>query len=433
MQRLALNFICKNEGHIVARMLESAKGITDLIVVNDTGSTDDTQQVIRNFGLKYNIPTYIYERSFDNFGNSRNYALKKLRDTVDELHWDPEEVWGFWADCDEVLLVGAAFRKELIDKDFYNVMGEFDHSPFSRGSFFRLSKDFFWNGPVHEAIMWRKDDPITLGSLPGIFIKSDKTGHSWKGDIEAKYIRYAKMLEGFSEQDEHYGRWIFYSAQNYYTAATHSSNEFSKVNCLKNALRYYEKRANLAPSSLNNIVEREEQAYAQQQIGTVLEELHYPWPKVQEALIKSHMLDPLRGEPIMQILQHYMATKEWSEGYKLSLFAVNEFHGKSPLGQRFIGIEPAIYNWQFLWAHYLMCFYARKNEEMLEAYRRIKTLINDHPEYFTEQDILLVRTHTRLVLSLNRGLQRLKDLVINAFNIFSSKGGQTPKAKGLII
>jgi glycosyltransferase involved in cell wall biosynthesis len=43
MGKLALNFICKDESHVIGKMLESAKSITDLIVATDTGSTDGTQ------------------------------------------------------------------------------------------------------------------------------------------------------------------------------------------------------------------------------------------------------------------------------------------------------------------------------------------------------------------------------------------------------
>ena len=50
MGKLALNFICKDESPVIEKMLDSAKGIVDLIVVNDTGSTDGTQQIIKNFG-----------------------------------------------------------------------------------------------------------------------------------------------------------------------------------------------------------------------------------------------------------------------------------------------------------------------------------------------------------------------------------------------
>ena len=67
MGKLALNFICKNESHVIEKMLNSAKTITDLIVAVDTGSTDGTQDIIRKFGEENNIPTYVYDRPFDNF------------------------------------------------------------------------------------------------------------------------------------------------------------------------------------------------------------------------------------------------------------------------------------------------------------------------------------------------------------------------------
>ena len=69
MSKLALNFICKNESHVIGKMLNSAKDIVDLIVVNDTGSTDGTQDIIKKFGEENDIPTYVFERQFDNFEN----------------------------------------------------------------------------------------------------------------------------------------------------------------------------------------------------------------------------------------------------------------------------------------------------------------------------------------------------------------------------
>mgnify|MGYP003347915063 CR=1 FL=1 len=48
--KLALNFICKNESQVIERMLNSNKPIVDLIVCNDTGSTDGTQDIIKKWG-----------------------------------------------------------------------------------------------------------------------------------------------------------------------------------------------------------------------------------------------------------------------------------------------------------------------------------------------------------------------------------------------
>jgi glycosyltransferase involved in cell wall biosynthesis len=111
MGKLALNFICKDESHVIEKMLNSAKGIVDLIVVNDTGSTDGTQQIIKNFGEKHNIPTYVFERPFDDFEKSRTWAMEKLKEVVKELEWDPSKVHGFWFDCDEQLVIDSNFAK----------------------------------------------------------------------------------------------------------------------------------------------------------------------------------------------------------------------------------------------------------------------------------------------------------------------------------
>ena len=116
--KLALNFICKQEAHVINRMLNSCKAITDLIIAVDTGSTDGTQELIRKFGEENNIPTYVFERPFDAFDKSRNHGFVKLREVIKELNWKPEEVFFYWFDCDEQLIVDLVekFNSVLMDK-----------------------------------------------------------------------------------------------------------------------------------------------------------------------------------------------------------------------------------------------------------------------------------------------------------------------------
>ena len=337
MPQLALNFICKDESHVVGRLLESVKSITDLIVVNDTGSTDGTQEIIRRFGAENDIPTYVFERPFDDFGHSRHYALQKLKEVVQELHWNPEDVWGYWADCDERLIIDPAFTKAALDKDMYNVAGEIDRSPFARGSLFRLSRDFYWYGPVHEALMW-KDPFITSARLPGLYIVSEKVGYSWKGDLAAKYLRYAEMLEDFISSEDRGGRWVFYTAQSYFTAADFCTDETDSLPLYSRALKYYEERVSIYRGGSPNRVELEERYFAQFQVGVILNKCGESWPFVQEALLRAYGLDPLRAEAFLMIIQHYENEKDWTLAYFFSRFSVDTFHGKSPLGQRFIGV-----------------------------------------------------------------------------------------------
>ena len=186
MGKLALNFICKDESHVIGKMLESCKTITDLIVVNDTGSTDGTQDIIRKFGEENNIPTYVFERPFDDFEKSRNHSMQKLRDVVQELGWDANKVHGFWIDCDETLIVDPKFDKNQFTNDLYMINTYIGPMKYTRNTFFRVSLPFRWYGPVHEFIVCDKKD-ITSGLATGVHVDVKMEGNSWKGNIAAKY------------------------------------------------------------------------------------------------------------------------------------------------------------------------------------------------------------------------------------------------------
>ena len=47
--KLALNMIVKNEGKIIERLLTSVLPIVDTYCICDTGSTDNTKEIIKNF------------------------------------------------------------------------------------------------------------------------------------------------------------------------------------------------------------------------------------------------------------------------------------------------------------------------------------------------------------------------------------------------
>ena len=58
--------------------------------------------------------------------------------------------------------------------------------------------------------------------------------------------------------------------------------------------------------------------------------------------------------------------------------------------------------------HYLVCFHSGRKAEMADTYRKITDLIKNHPDYFTPDDLLLVKTHTPFVLSINSRVQAWK-------------------------
>ena len=75
--KICLNMIVKNESKIIKRCLESVLPFIDTWCIVDTGSTDGTQDIIKEF-LK-DIPGILHEKPWINFGHNRNEALELAR------------------------------------------------------------------------------------------------------------------------------------------------------------------------------------------------------------------------------------------------------------------------------------------------------------------------------------------------------------------
>ena len=97
MPKIAVYSIAKNEAKHVARWAESAKD-ADVLLVLDTGSTDDTVEIAKSVGIDVHKKTY---KTFK-FDQARNDALKLIPEDVD---------YCFSLDMDEIL--HENWREEL--------------------------------------------------------------------------------------------------------------------------------------------------------------------------------------------------------------------------------------------------------------------------------------------------------------------------------
>ena len=380
MGKLALNFICKDESPVIENMLESAKGIVDLIVVNDTGSTDGTQQIIKNFGEKYGIPTYVFERPFDDFENSRNHAMQKLRDVVKELNWNADQVHGFWFDCDETLVIDSKFNKAQFTKDLYMINTYIGQMKYTRNTFFKVSKPFRWYGPVHEFIVCDEQN-ITSGLAENIHVDVKMTGNSWLGDIAEKYASHSYKLEAYINKNRQDPRWIFYTAQSWHDAASIKDNKEENEERLRRSLKYYRERVSRTDGYAEEIY------YAQYRIGTIMRIIEEPWHLTHMELLKAYQIDPLRGESIKVIIDHYLQMGEWNMAYLYSKFAKTTFHGKNPYPTRLLFVDEATYVWKFAEAHAAAAFYTGRMDEAKQTYQEIVNLTKTHPQFFSTDDL----------------------------------------------
>jgi len=379
MGKLALNFICKDESHVIGKMLESCKTITDLIVVNDTGSTDGTQDIIRKFGEDNNIPTYVFERPFDDFEKSRNHSIQKLKEVVAELGWDANKVHGYWFDCDETLVIDPKFNKDQFVNDLYMINTFIGQMKYTRNTFFRVSKPFRWYGPIHEFIVC-DDQNITSGLAENIFVDVKMTGASWQGDIPTKYKNHAFVLEKYIDANRQDPRWIFYTAQSYHDSASIPDNREENEERLRRALKYYKERVNRTDGYAEEIY------YSQFRIGTIMRSLEEPWNLTHQELLKAYNMDPSRAESIKIIIDYYLQMNEWNMAYLYSKFAKVNFHGKNPYPNRLLFVDEALYIWKFAEAHAATCFYTGRMDEAKATYQEIVNISKNSPQYFTPED-----------------------------------------------
>jgi len=139
--------IVKNEEDVIGRCLASVKGIVDEINIIDTGSTDNTKQIVKQFT----------DRIFDfewihHFAAARNFSFQQAT-----------KEYILWLDADDVLLEEdqekfKALKESLtldIDAVSMNYNLSFDNegnvsSLLKRYRLVRRDKQFQWIGAVHE-------------------------------------------------------------------------------------------------------------------------------------------------------------------------------------------------------------------------------------------------------------------------------------------
>jgi glycosyltransferase involved in cell wall biosynthesis len=388
MNKLALNFICKNESQVIERMLNSNKSVADLIVCNDTGSTDGTQDIIKKWGKDNNIPTFVFERPFDTFEASRNHAIQKLREVVSELGWNAERVHGYWVDCDEELIVEPNFNKSQFNKDLFMINTFINSMKYTRNTFFRVSKPFRWYGVVHEFIVC-DDKNITSGLAEGVYVKVSMDGHSWTQNIPSKYLSHAHILEKYINENRQDPRWIFYTAQSYHDSACIPDSREENEERLRRSMKYYRERISRTDGY------PEELFYSQFRIGTIMRVLEEPWHLTLNELLKAYSMDPLRAEPIKIIIDYYLSVGEWNNAYLFSKFAKINFHQKNPYPNRLLFVDESLYVWKILEVHAASCFYTGRKDESKQAYQEMVRISKEQPQYFTPDDLNKIQMNSQ--------------------------------------
>ena len=213
---LCLNMIVKNESHIIKNTLTNLlkKVKFDYWVISDTGSTDNTKELITKFFKEVDIPGELYEDEWKDFGHNRTIALE---------HAFGKSKYLMVFDADDEIC-GNFVLPELTKDSYHFQFGGETGTSYTRTQIVNNKKKWKYVGVLHEIITCTEETNGMEIITGDYFTVSGKSG-SRSLDVN-KYLKDAQILEKAYEEaiknnDELYNRYGFYCANSYYDCGKH--------------------------------------------------------------------------------------------------------------------------------------------------------------------------------------------------------------------
>ena len=217
---ICLNMIVKNESHIIEKTLTNLCSFVtfDAYYISDTGSTDNTMEIIRDFFAKRNIPGHIEQVEWRNFGFNRTLALQMAFQKTDYL---------FIFDADDMIHGSFALPNQMTHDAYQLKLGE--SFVYLRTLIVNNRKRWKFVGVLHEYITCIDKEDGSSVIEGSYYIESGRSGSRNKDPN--KYTNDAEMLErGYNEEMDGVNRndgsgdkglaerYAFYCAQSYMDA-----------------------------------------------------------------------------------------------------------------------------------------------------------------------------------------------------------------------
>jgi len=339
MVTLTLIMIVKNESSIIKRCLDSIKKHIDYIVISDTGSSDNTIEIIENYLIDNNIRGNIYNDEWKNFGHNRTNSVLNGQKWLDEQKIDREKNYFITIDADMILDFKDSFRKEnLTENECWTLCQVNSYIKYYNTRLFRSDLPFKCIGVTHE--YWVCDTKHKDGKFEDIII-DDRGDGGCKSD---KFERDIKLLTRGLEDDPGNYRYYFYLAQSY-----------GDIGDVENSIKWYKERVNSGGWF-------EEIFISYKRIGELYmtkgehEKALYYWGLGYECI-------PYRSETLYKICNYY---REKGKNHLSLLYLKKGLSIQYPK-DLVLFLEYPIYDYKFLKELAIIGFYVDKRKEALLA------------------------------------------------------------------
>jgi GR25 family glycosyltransferase involved in LPS biosynthesis/glycosyltransferase involved in cell wall biosynthesis len=366
-QTLCLIMIVKDESHIIAQTLTHLLAVFPQIcywVIDDTGSTDGTQDLIRSFFAERGISGELYETPWRDFGWNRTQAFEHAFNKTDYVL-----VW----DADDSVVGTVQLPSQLTADAYLCTFGESDGFRYKRLQIFNNRRHWRYVGVLHEYPSLTDEEaaqrPAAETDLPGdYYFISGRTGARNKDPL--KYAKDAAVFEQALVEEPQNVRYMFYCANSYMNAGDPD-----------NAIRWFKKRVAAGGWAEEQYVSAYEAGCQYKKKGDMANAVHC-W-------LEAGQYAPGRGEALFELVKYYREMANWPAATlfyerlavltapKDALFSKNAVYGylrdyeysiiafytKAPIDHRwYLNLLSSGYNTQSALSNYK--FYIRKLRDL---------------------------------------------------------------------
>lgn len=284
---ICLCMIVKNEAEVITRSLDSVRPFINHWVIVDTGSTDGTQGIIREY--MRDIEGTLYERPWHDFATNRSEALALARNKAD---------YSLMIDADDVLEVPPDFQMPNLTADCY--MLEIRDKPllYWRKQLVNNRLEWLYRGVLHEFITSKETHSTEI--LP-IGMQRNHDGARRKDPTW--FLKDVETLERALKTEKDpllVSRYTFYLAQSY-----RDSNQPTK------ALWRYTERSKQGGWN-------EEVYISHYSAGRLMESLGYPEAQILNSYEAATRIIPGRQEARHAAAKLLRLNGKYLQGYEIA-------------------------------------------------------------------------------------------------------------------
>ncbi len=344
MNAICLNMIVRNESKAIRRCLASVKNVIHSWVIVDTGSTDGTQEIVRE--ELSDVPGVLYERPWIDFAANRNEALQLAKGRGEYL---------LFIDADEEIVFSKEFFFPPLYKDCYFAVKRLDSCESLTRFLVKQSLDWRWVGALHEEILC--EDARSGKLLHGIEILAIE--EDGKRSLDAgKYRKDLLVIQRELEKDPQNTRYATYLGITY---------EWANEDEL--ALAAFEKRALLGGYE-------EEVFYSLYRIAHLQRKQGMSPQTFIESYKKAYRSRPSRIEPLYWLAHYYSGIQAFEEAYQIAKLGVD-----TPLPRTdVIYLEAPLYRYGLLLLFVKCSYQTGRYFEAFKALTRLEKIPDLPPE-----------------------------------------------------